>query len=564
MRPSILPFFAGLTKRLEKGFKSRSPAAGATAADNAAAPATSPGIAPPVGQGAGPGLSSLTTTSIGEVKIRLSLRIDRSQLRFSCAPDSNAYMDLRWESGGFVASTTIGDGGVSTLAGSVTGVTMSLSHEFAEEGRSCVESGARDLNFSIAYQPEWRGKQSGLSIVLDTQILAKFRLEAFSAWLIFTSVWVDNAPIIELPARPSDAAEPAPAPTAPPVAQADAGPKIGIAVLARIRSIEFDTFIAVSEAKLKIAPIVLHTLSDGQATWIDLEIGVTEVAATGGISGEVRSERLAFKTVRRSSRATANADPTMLSMSIEGGLLSGSLFLGEKNIVRFSLNPSTVTLEDDWGKHGAEPDSQVVLSFAVKAGLLTAVVRLLEIPRLLGNIYAIFDMVESQTKIAVQRSETFKARQALKATEPSPAAIAIMQAVQKAGAASSNNQVNAAQRMRFDLGGLDIGMFNEDTPRDQGPEFYHFVFGAVEADLTRRQTREGLPERQIVLSVQRIVFDRSSGFSVSQEEKREMTAKQLIDASAKLGRREVLSLPSMVNLTFFKPCFGYQLTPART
>jgi hypothetical protein len=325
LKPSILPFVVDLANRVEQW----------TAMKNASKPFSCSDTVLPLTSSSSTGKEQSVDAvrGSGVTSLRVTLRIDRSELRLSCAPDSNAYADLKWESGGLLASTTVGGQDVSSVAGTVSGVTLSLSHEFADQGRSCIEAGAKDLAFSVALCPGYEGDSSkkGLSVILDTQISAQFRLEAFSAWLIFTSVWIDNAPKLDLPLHTAIPEAAGPVPSA-----VQAGDnKVAVAALIRFRSIDFDTNIAVCKARLEITPIVLRTLSNGENTEVDLRIGVTQITAVGDISGEIRSESLTFNTVRRSSRATHQADPTILSMGIEAGDLSGLLFIGDTNVIRF-------------------------------------------------------------------------------------------------------------------------------------------------------------------------------------------------------------------------------------
>lgn len=273
-------------------------------------------------------LQAIAQAPTGRVRLRATLRIDKSEFRLSCAPDSNAYVDVKWASGGFIANTTLGGEETTTLSGAISGVTANLSHEFADRGRSCLEAGAKDMSFSIAFCPNGYNQQKGLSITMDTSISAKFRLDAFSAWLIFTSVWLDNGPKFEIPVLVPVAEATAPSQTA------EARPQMAIAALIRLRSVDFDTNVSVSRARLQITPIVLRTLSNGERTILELRVGTTKVTARGDISGDLVSESLVFHTSRRSRRAVGS-DPSVLSMSIEGGDLSGNLFLADTNIVRF-------------------------------------------------------------------------------------------------------------------------------------------------------------------------------------------------------------------------------------
>ena len=331
LRPTILPFFVELFNRLERRQQSRPRRPSLAEAEKKAEL-----VAASVGEST---LHAIAPTPGSTIGLEATLRIDRSELRLSCAPDSNAYVDLKWESGGFMASTSLGGDAPSTVAGSISGVTASLSHEFAEQGRSCVEAGAKDLAFSVTHCSD-QGHEQGLSVVLDTQLAGQFRLDAFSAWLIFTSVWVDNAPKLDIPLRTaipeaasSDNVNPSPTP-----AMCDFGAsqkKLAVVALVRFRSVDFDAEIAVSRAKLVISPVVLRTVSNGEKTEVDLKIGTTKITAQGDISGDLCSDKLVFNTLRRSSRASEDSESTVLSMSIDAGDLKGNLLLGGTNIFRF-------------------------------------------------------------------------------------------------------------------------------------------------------------------------------------------------------------------------------------
>lgn len=332
LRPSILPFCVDIVNRIEKRSRKTAQLVAQVAEKQADMLEKTNDTA------------TVESVNTAHTKVRFTIRIDRSELRLSCAPDSNAYVDLKWESGGFMTSTTLGTQGISTVVGSVSGVTASLSHEFAERGRSCIEAGAKDMALSITLHPQQTAREGkGLSIVLDTQLVGQFRLDAFSAWLIFRSVWIDNAPKLDTPLRNAipEAAEHTKEHSKEATNQStksareEPGSKLAVAGLFRFRAIDFDADIAISQTKLSITPVILRTISNGEHTEVDLKIGCTKVYAEGDVSGELCSEGIVFNTVRQSSRAQNKAHSTVLAMSINADVLSGKLFLGEMNILRF-------------------------------------------------------------------------------------------------------------------------------------------------------------------------------------------------------------------------------------
>ncbi|KAL1409648.1 Macrophage colony-stimulating factor 1 receptor [Vanrija albida] len=534
LRPTILPFFVELVRRVEKRSKER--VAGALPVDSPKPP-ESPLISFAERVLDQPVIPAPKAS--GKLRLRITLRIDRSELRLSCAPDSNAYLDLKWESGGFLVSTLIGGKDTTTFAGSVSGVTALLSHEFAEEGRGCVEAGAKDMAFSFALCNADK-KQRGLSVVVDTQVSVKFRLDAYSAWLIFMAVWVDNAPDLEVLLSDASAAQPAAAPV--PVT----GPKLAMAAIVRFRSIDFDANVSVSQARLEMTPIVIRTVSNGEQTEVDLSIGITQITATGDMSGDIRSESLKFHTTRRSSRATDATNPAVLQMAIEGGDLHGNLFIGDMNIVRFQLEPSKVTLADDWREYARTPTGHVFLDFIVKAGKFHGVLRFPAIPRLLGHFYSIFELLESQNRIASHRSKVFKQQQKRSAQDRTPMTTVVLSTVPRAGANSTTpSHVKTAQTMRFELAGIDVGIFSDDYDDGTVADWYRFVIGNIAADLKRQESRGGMPQRELELFVSSVAWQSSDGRRATKAETHDISASKLIEASVKNGHRDVVVLPRM-------------------
>jgi len=563
LRPTILPFFVDIVSRIEKRAKSRPPPPMSPKVSKVPTPKVSPRIStralpdsPSVSMFTERAVERIAEAPTGKLRVRVTLRIDRSELRLSCAPDSNAYIDLKWEAGGFSVSALLGGKDTTSIAGTVSGVTAYLSHEFADKDRGCVTAGAKDMAFTVTLCSAEQSRR-GLSVVVDTEVAVQFRLEAFSAWLIFMSVWVDNAPKISALRAET---EPAPTPLSPATAQtpaivvappAQSSNKLGVAVLIRLRSVDFDANVSVTQARLQLTPITVRTVSDGEKTEIEASITRTQITAEGEISGDIRSDNLKFTTVRRSSRATDAADPTVLSLAIEGGDLQGNMFINNLNIVRFRLEPTKVTLKDNWGAFAVphDPDAHVALDFIVNAGKFSGVLRLPAIPRLLGHFYSIFDLVESQNKIAMQRSDTFKNRQKRHLTESTPMTTVVLPTAQSlTGPSARPSHIKTAQRMRFEIVGVDVGIFADDYEDGTTADFYRFHIGKVEADLKRREERpSGLPLRDLLLSVSFAAWQTSDGRRAAriEKEQHDLTPTDLITASMKHGHRDVVTLPSM-------------------
>jgi hypothetical protein len=220
-------------------------------------------------------------------------------------------------------------------------------------------------------------------------------------------------------------------------------------------------------------------------------------------------------------------------------------------LMMYSLEPAQVTLQDSWQDHSVENPIEVVLAFVVQAGKFYGVLRLLVIPRLIGNLYSIFDMVDSQHRIATQRSEIFKTTEARKSSGPSPIAVVVLQKAKLAGVPSTTpsaggHNLRTAQTMRFDLGGIDVGIFNENREGKQDAEFSRFDVGRVRADLRRKYTVEGYPDRDLELYIASVRWDTSDGVRVTSKEYKAITARQLIE-KASTFKIPVAFMPSLVS-----------------
>lgn len=461
---------------------------------------------------------------------------------------------MRWESGGFIASTTIGAEEISTFAGSVSGVSIVLGHEQAL-GESCIEASGKDLAFSVIHTPRWRDDQAGISVVVDTRISAQFRLPQFSAWLTFKAIWLDSAEIDN--SLISAVGEPTSAPIIlPPVTTPDRK-HIGLAILARFQAIDFDADVTVSHPKLKIHPVVLHTLSNGTRTRVDLQVGKIEVIAEGDISGAISANNFSFQTLRKSTRATEDLDPQLLCLELHTGDFRGSIFLGTTNIARYHLGPSTVTLADDW----KDPSRPPLLAFSVQAGRLSLVARILAIPTLLNKVYDVIDAVVAQHYVASQRSAAFKAVKSRKTNEPSPISAALAQTMQRT--ASHQNEAIPegcdtvfSQTMKFALAGIDVGVSNDGLEDGDQTDYYYFQVGAIGANLLhmpRKVDGEDSPYRSLSLSVGGFRWVSVKGKEMAAAETREATAEEMLFFAAHKDffGHPVAHLPSMVSLSRF-------------
>lgn len=534
LRPSILPFFVDIAKLVEIRAKEKSK--------------SKMDKRPSIGHDPAPHAPSLSSAKAKAVtRVSATLRIDQSKLRLF-EPESRAYVDIEWLSGGFFAKMAIGTDENMTFAGTVTGVTTELSNANAPEN-ACIRATARDMVASVVYAPKWRDDHAGVSIVFDTKVSAHFALDQLNSWLTFMAVWGDNAPSMTPPIAAALVD-----PNAPhvPVHRHLEKRSMGLAIVARIQAIEFDANAGITQAKLTIQPIVLQTISDGYRTKIDVRIGETKVAATGQISGLVRSEYLHFAFDRRSSRAVRQTDPELLNMSIHAGQLSGNLFMMNRkgqaipsNVARFHLAPSVVRLYDDWKDIQGLPK----LTFSVDAGKLALVVRLQAIPELLKEFYGVLGIVTAQHESASRRSEAFKRRKTRQKEGPSSIVVALKQTMEQVG--HGTDEEDFAQVMDFRLAGIELGVFNQ---RNDVQDIYRFHLGVLATRLSRtvkrdRATGKGYPVRDVHLSLASLSWKSAEMRQFKEsDETPDMDAKSVLARIAGLKKREVVMLPQAVRL----------------
>jgi hypothetical protein len=477
-------------------------------------------------------LDAIAHAPTGRLKVRATLRIDQSELKLLCdvgiSEMSDAFLNLTWSSGGFVASTTLGDYEVTSLAGSITGVTIQMGHQHSAPEKNCLQAGAKDMAFTIAYCPSAsRSGRKSLSFVFDTSISSVFRLDSYSAWLCFMAVWAND--VWNLNTRtnvPEKEADDQIVPAAP-------TQRLAFAIVARFRNIEFDVDLPVTRAQLQIKPLTISATSDGKETNTAVRIGTVNLHGKGDISGDVTSRNLIMHSTRQSSRTRSNTSPSVLVMSINAGDLTGNAYLDDTRIVQFHLEPTKVTLADDWSAHKANPSEDVVLAFTIDAGKFIGVVRLLEMPRLVGLFYDIEREVETQENRAKQWSAPFRERKNRKVGQPSAITAALLQTARKASVTGpSAGQVRIKEVLKFRLAGVNLGMFVPDTAKGA---FYRIEIGSVAADFARSKNDLGHRLRDIEVIIQFARWTNHDGGNSLKEEK---TAKSIVEMIKNVASKE--------------------------
>jgi len=502
--PTIIPFIVDLVRRIRH--HPNDFANGVTTKDivtsrnatpaSALAPAMS---AEPSTVGV-PALEAIAHAPTGRLKVQFTLRIDHSKLVLSCESGlegmSDACLSLTWSSGGFVASISPGTNETASISGSITGVEIGLQHRHTN--KNCLTASAKDMAFTAVYCPSTNQEtQPVASFVFDTSISAGFRLDAYNAWLCFMAVWADDVWRFGTPAK-SVAAE---SDTTP--ATAGSVDRLAYAVIARVRNIGFDVTLPVTQAKLQIDPLIIRTTSDGAQTDLAISVGTLNLHAIGEISGDITSRNLAMSSTRQSTRADDNRTSSTVVLAINGGDFTGNAYLEDIRIVQFHLASTKVTLADDWSARDVNLDEDPVLAFEINAGKLVSVVKLPEIPRLLGLFYKIMQEAENQEARAKQLSKPFRQNKARKAGQPSALTAALLQKARKASLPETTScQLRIKQVMKLGIAGVELGMFVVDTEGGAPKEdFYLFKVGTVNVNFSRKQNDQSHPVRDIEVDI---------------------------------------------------------------
>ena len=443
-----------------------------------------------------PALEAIAHAPTGRLKVQFTLRIDHSKLTLSCESGlegmSDACLSLTWSSGGFVASISPGTNEAASLSGSITGVEIGLQHRHTN--KNCLTASAKDMGFTAVYSPsKGQGIQPVTSFVFDTSISSGFRLDAYNAWLCFMAVWADDVWKFGIPTK-ATTPDSTPNPVVP-----TSTDKLAYAVIARVRKISFDVLLPVTQAVLQVDPLIIRTTSDGKQTDLEISVGTLNLHAKGDISGDITSRNLTMISTRQSTRAIEARTSSTLVLAISAGDLTGNAYLEDVRIVQFHLATTNVSLSDDWSARNADPDQDPILVFEIDAGRFVSVVRLQEVPGLLGLFYRIMGEAETQEARAKQLSKPYRENQARKAGQPSALTSALLQSARRVSLTEASPcQMKIKQVMKLAIAGVDLGMFVTDNEEGQQVQhFYLFEIGSVDVNFSRKQNEDSHPLRDI-------------------------------------------------------------------
>jgi hypothetical protein len=319
IRPSLLPFISAVTRHVE-----------ARLADDSVSRARSQ---PPIPSSHARGSSS---TVIGSTEMIFTLRIDQSNLDFTCLPDVNVNAGLHWKSGGFVLRVAPGAQEVSVV-GSIEGISASLRHGYLVD--DCVNASARGLAFAVTYAQLYEdgGATNAISIVVDTEIIGVVRLGRLQDIMCFRAVWLDRIPVFD----GTNTAAPS-SPILSPVADQPRRAFI-TSVLVQVESLQLDVDLgqAITKLILDLRPIIIRSRLTGELAEISVISQLVKLDAVRALSGRIALPNLSFETIRRRGSGQG-LQRTLLELCIKTGHLSASINYEGKRILQFKYVYSSV------------------------------------------------------------------------------------------------------------------------------------------------------------------------------------------------------------------------------
>ena len=323
--PTILPFLTEITRQVEERLSHTSPVR--KTRPRVPVPDTPPG------RNNSPGPGAITA-----MEISFSLRIDKSDLQFTCLPDVNVAAGLHWESGGFVLRVAPGSREIG-LVGSIEGITTSLRHGYLVE--DCVKVSARDLTFALAFSTV-EGEQgypiNSVSLVVNTQMEGIVRFSRLQDVLCFKAVWLDRIAVFE--GLSKDPVSPAPTLDLELPASIEGGdlsvaPRKGFltSILVRVERIrlQVDLGQAITKLTLDLQPVIFCTRLTDSLSEISFSSDRVKLDAERALSGTITIPNLTFETVRR--RKNLISQSRLLELTIRSGQVDVSVNYETKKIL---------------------------------------------------------------------------------------------------------------------------------------------------------------------------------------------------------------------------------------
>jgi hypothetical protein len=265
-----------------------------------------------------------------QTRYQISLRIEQSRLQFQCLDGSKAFAALEWHNGGFLLTHLTGPLGGSTLAGAVSGVSVTLGHTFRSE-TSFLTGQAKDLTFNVVASPISSSQPIEVHIAADTELAMSLNMGLYFAWLGFIAVWWDTMPAIDL-RRPLPVAEVGVSHAATATVTSS---RFSPTFLIRVRQLDFDADVAITKANVRLRSLVANgSLSPAHKS---LQVAVDEISAFahGDVAGRLQNTGLRLKSHRQAYEAGKEvADPVFLRLEVNTGEIELRLEVDHQTILR--------------------------------------------------------------------------------------------------------------------------------------------------------------------------------------------------------------------------------------
>ncbi|KAJ3575090.1 hypothetical protein NP233_g1335 [Leucocoprinus birnbaumii] len=488
LRPTLLPFLTELVNHIESRMRTVS---------------TSKNIQSPILSQSSSIISidkEDALNAVNSMRISFSLRIDRSQLEFSCLPDVNVAAALRWESGGFIINLSPGVRQV-TFTGTVGGLSIGLKHGYLSE--DCLQLDARNLVFSVSFnklESLPRHTTNSISVVLDTEFHGRVKLSRLQDILCFKAVWLDLFPLFNN--QPSEDVKtplkstPTPSySTLPPVKQS-----FSTVLLLRAREInlEVDLGQSISRVTLQLNQTILRSNLTENFNEVAVYVGELLIVADGNLSGHVRVCDCLFRTVRKTeSQPLEDLDGRMLELRLTSGPLIAVLESDRQRLLHYHAEPLEVEVYDDWKSGAATTDqgNPLQLSFIVTSPEIVAAVTIGTIPKLMSYANKFEANLEAQRDGASRESAAFRGSRSLKPENPLSAVAEAMLHTAKTKFKETESRLSfiVRQVMSLQLDHLRLAVF----PRSmEDSEMAQFVARDVRAHLARLVATVSTPSQR--------------------------------------------------------------------
>jgi hypothetical protein len=373
--PSLLPFISELadaiTLRMQRPSASSPILASSVAPNDDSAPA-----------------GFVTPQAISNWHTTVSLRIDKSSLTLSCAPEVQVRAALEWETGGFVFMQTPGSREVSCIA-RVNKVGISLAHFFASGANpKALRATLLGVNMSIILktpaavdmaQVGTRERRT-MSIVVNVPgVAGEIGRNQLADALAFKQVWLDRLEALQpAPATVAARVKPKVSPTTP----QPSSTLIDTLVAVRIDAVDLACDLENSGRITLAVKALLGRYKNEPLVEKNAHVSVEgiKLVSRGAVAGEVEFDASSFETTVVDQSAIR--EPTsLLSIYIRLGALRSKVDYENHRQILANIDPILITVTDDWREVDARG---LQLAFSVKLGGIHFIAAAASVPNFIG------------------------------------------------------------------------------------------------------------------------------------------------------------------------------------